>query len=162
MATCILIIGSNRGNRLGFLRQACTNIETRIGQIKRKSSVYESQPWGYSDAISYCNQLLIVETYKDPVTVLHECLAIEDLLGRTREEKGYSGRTMDIDILFIDSLIITTRELTVPHPRIQERNFVLIPLVELIPDFIHPILKMTILELKDECKDSSWVKAMNS
>ena len=138
-----LLIGGNQGNRAELLQQACNMIGQEIGDIVQLSSIYESKAWGFETEQNFLNQAVVVETRLDAHEVLSKALSIEAELGRVRTGNGYASRTMDIDILFVDDNCIDTPELTVPHPRIHQRNFVLVPLCEIMPDFVHPILQKT-------------------
>jgi 2-amino-4-hydroxy-6-hydroxymethyldihydropteridine diphosphokinase len=136
-------------------------IEEKIGEIDLLSSVYESQPWGFADEIYFLNQVVRVLTSLPAGELLKELLMIESSLGRKRIQGGYHSRCIDIDILFLDDLVIQTRDLIIPHPRIQERRFVLVPMAEIANDFIHPGLKCNIAELLDLCNDRSEVRLYN-
>lgn len=142
-----LLIGGNQGDRVGLLKQACDMIGQQIGDIVQLSSIYESEAWGFEAEQSFLNQAVVVETRLEPHEVLGKALFIETQLGRVRSGNGYSSRTMDIDILFVDNKCIDTPDLIVPHPRIHQRNFVLVPLCEIMPDYVHPILQKTMSNL---------------
>lgn len=142
-----LLIGGNQGDRVGLLKQACDMIGQQIGDIVQLSSIYESEAWGFEAEQSFLNQAVVVETRLEPHEVLGKALFIETQLGRVRLGNGYSSRTMDIDILFVDNKCIDTPDLIVPHPRIHQRNFVLVPLCEIMPDYVHPILQKTMSNL---------------
>lgn len=158
MAHAYLSIGSNSGERLQFLERALTTVEGKIGKILSRSSVYESQAWGYNGQ-DFLNMVIKVETpltSNQTLSVIHE---IERDLGRVKLAKGYSDRTIDLDIIFFDDLIIEQSEhLVIPHPHMQHRLFVLVPLLDIAPDFIHPVLNKSIVQLRDECEDSGWIK----
>ena len=147
MNETVLSIGGNLGNRLENIRQAIGYIEERIGTIKQRSSVYESEPWGFEAEHRFLNAVVVVETALSPEAVLQEAQEIENVMGRIRNGNGYSSRTMDIDILFFNDDVIDTTTLTVPHPRLHERRFVLVPLVEIMPDRVHPVLGKSVGEL---------------
>lgn len=142
-----LLIGGNQGDRVGLLKQACDMIGQQIGDIVQLSSIYESEAWGFEAEQSFLNQAVVVETRLEPHEVLGKALFIETQLGRVRSGNGYSSRTMDIDILFVDNKCIDAPDLIVPHPRIHQRNFVLVPLCEIMPDYVHPILQKTMSNL---------------
>lgn len=134
----ILLTGSNRGDRAALLAQARERIEAKVGPVVRASSVHESEPWGFDDPQSFLNQVLIVDTALEPFALLDELQAIEQELGRVRNEgkrEGYEARPIDIDILFYGELVIDSERLTIPHPLIREREFVLVPLREVMPDW---------------------------
>ena len=147
MNTTTLLIGGNLGNRIENIRQAIGYIEDRIGKIKQRSSVYESEPWGFEAEHRFLNAVVVVETRLQPEALLREAQEIENIMGRIRNGSGYSSRTMDIDILFFNDDVIDTPALTVPHPRLHERRFVLVPLAEIMPDRVHPVLGKNIKEL---------------
>ncbi len=147
-----LLLGSNMDDRLAHLKNAQSEIAKKIGTIQGTSSYYESQAWGDSEQENYWNICLEVSTTLSAEEVLTTALDIENALGRVRTAQ-WSPRTIDIDILFYGEKTIKTKDLEVPHPRIQERNFVLIPMMELNGDFVHPVLQLPIDELFFECND---------
>ena len=152
-----LLTGSNEGDRILHMQQARANIELFCGRILQISSLYETAPWGKTDQSDFLNQVLLVETNLGPHPLLHALLSIEESLGRKRSVRN-APRTIDIDILFFDQLILKEPGLEIPHPRIADRRFVLEPLEEISPDFIHPVLKKTIRQLLQECTDELAVK----
>jgi len=157
MVEVYLLLGSNLGNRQLFLKQAIAFIEAQVGNVVKYSGIYETKSWGKTDAPDYLNQVLLVKTLLEPITLLKELLKIELLLGRKREEK-WGSRTMDIDILFYGNQIVNEHELTIPHPQLHNRRFTLEPLVELAPSLMHPALQKTLKQLKDELQDDLQVK----
>ena len=148
-----LIFGGNQGDRKALIGEAITEMSS-IGKIELCSSLYETAPWGFKSSDSFYNQIVTYETNLLPEEVLDKCQATEQKLGRVRSGTQFCSRTMDIDILFCDSQIINTPRLTVPHPRMAQRNFVLCPLNEIMPDFIHPVLGKKISELLLESPDT--------
>lgn len=162
MARAYLITGSNLGDRLHMLEQALLTIHNEIGIVLNQSSIYETTPWGFDHPTMFLNQVLEVETPLDSETLLHRLLVLEKKLGRTRKGTRYCARSIDIDLLFYDNSIINTETQIIPHPRIAERKFVLIPLCELAPSFWHPLLNMTVEQLLDQCKDTSEVRIFRS
>ena len=148
-----LIFGGNQGDRKALIGEAITEMSS-IGKIERCSSLYETAPWGFESSDSFYNQSVTYETNLHPEEVLDKCQATEQKLGRVRSGTQFCSRTMDIDILFCDSQIINTPRLTVPHPRLAQRNFVLAPLNEIMPAFIHPVSHKTIATLLSECTDT--------
>ena len=151
-----LQLGSNIGDRLDNLDQSIKIITERIGNVLEKSSVYESTPWGVENQRNFLNQVIFVESNFDPYTILDLVLQIEKDMGRIRIEK-WGERIIDIDILFIDDLIIESENLCIPHEFIAKRKFVLQPMCEIAPGFIHPKLNKTISQLLEECIDDEKV-----
>ena len=151
-----LQLGSNIGDRLDNLDQSIKIITERIGNVLEKSSVYESTPWGVENQRNFLNQVIFVESNFDPYTILDLVLQIEKDMGRIRIEK-WGERIIDIDILFIDDLIIESENLCIPHEFIAKRKFVLQPMCEIAPAFIHPKLNKTISQLLEECIDDEKV-----
>ena len=126
-----------------------------------KSSLYSSEAWGYSSENVFLNQVLILENNKKVENILLDCLSIEKELGRDRRDSTeYTDRPIDIDILYIDRLVIESENLNIPHPRMHLRRFTLAPLAEILPDFIHPILKKDHKSLLLLCADSSKVEVI--
>ena len=147
-----LATGTNLGDRQANLQQANALILHNIGRINRQSSFYETEAWGKTDQPDFLNQVLEVHTELSPQKVLDQINQIETELGRVRQEK-WEPRLIDIDILFYDDLVLQTDSLTIPHPSLQSRNFVLIPMLEIAGDWIHPTLNLTIEELYLQSKD---------
>lgn len=154
-----LSIGSNLGDRLKNLRQAQNYITAEIGTVVQASSVYVTQAWGLRDQPDFLNQVLEVKTERMPAEILQKIQSIEQQMGRIPSAK-WSKRLIDIDILFYDNQIIQTENLTIPHPFLHERNFVLAPLAEIAPDFLHPIFQISILELHQNSKDKLKAKIL--
>lgn len=150
-------LGSNLGNRAENLLTAQKLIEEKFGKILSKSSIYETAPWGITEQNAFLNQVVEIETSFSPSAVLHLVLKIEKDMGRIREIK-WGERSIDIDVLYYNNEIVSTENLVIPHPFIQERKFVLVPLCEIAPVFIHPKLKQTNLELLKKCQDSGKIK----
>ena len=151
-----LQLGSNIGDRLDNLDQSIKIITERIGNVLERSSVYESTPWGVENQRNFLNQVIFVKSNFDPYTILDLVLQIEKDMGRIRIEK-WGERIIDIDILFIDDLIIESENLCIPHEFIAKRKFVLQPMCEIGPGFIHPKLNKTISQLLEECIDDEKV-----
>jgi len=151
-----LLLGSNLGERLHVLQSASGLIENRIGIIQASSSVYETAPWGVLDQPVFLNQILLVKTELMPEEVLRVVLEIEHELGRVRYER-WGARVIDIDMLYYNDLILDSARLTLPHPRMHERRFTLVPLDEIASDFIHPVLLKTTKNLLEECTDPGEV-----
>jgi 2-amino-4-hydroxy-6-hydroxymethyldihydropteridine diphosphokinase len=159
MNTTYLLLGSNLDDRQVMIRQAVEGINDRIGTVTGSSSVYESEPWGFKANGHFLNQVVQVDTGLSPHELLEAILQIELKLGRKRDSsfEGYSSRSIDIDILFYNEDIISDNDLNIPHPRISERMFTLLPLCELNASMVHPVYKLTLQELKALCKDPNEV-----
>ena len=152
-----LLTGGNEGDKILQMQQARANIELICGRLLRISSLYQTAPWGKTDQADFLNQVLLIETAMSPQDLLKAILSIEENLGRKRSVKN-APRTIDIDILFYDRLILEVPGLCIPHPQISERRFVLEPLDEIAPGFRHPVLGKTIHQLLLECTDELAVK----
>lgn len=160
MHSAFLLIGGNLGNRPLMLSQALKLIRDRVGRILLRSSVYETEPWGFEDSRQFLNQVIKVQTSLSPSELLSAILQIELVLGRIRHGDKYASRVIDIDILFYDDLIISLKHLTIPHPLMHTRRFVLVPMAEIAPDLLHPVLDMTIEQLLSHCPDQNMVMAV--
>jgi 2-amino-4-hydroxy-6-hydroxymethyldihydropteridine diphosphokinase len=147
-----LLIGSNMGNKQALIQDACLQLALLLGKVKAQSSLYQTEAWGNTEQESFLNQAIVVESHYDPHEALLVCQTVEQDLGRQRLEK-WGSRTMDIDIILCDDLQCYTSILSIPHPLMHLRRFVLVPLAEIIPDVIHPVFKETILELLNKCED---------
>jgi 2-amino-4-hydroxy-6-hydroxymethyldihydropteridine diphosphokinase len=143
-----LSLGGNLGKKREIFAITQDYIEEKIGKIMKSSSIYVSPAWGFSTKQSFFNQVIRVETDLSPQDVLTEIRIIENIFGRKRKPGRYLSRKMDIDILFFDEILLETEDLTIPHPLIALRNFVLVPFKEVAPDFIHPVLKK---KMRDIC-----------
>lgn len=154
-------LGSNIGDRFRNMNQSIEFISERIGDVLNKSSVYESTPWGVENQRNFLNQVICVQSNHDSFTILDLALQIEKDMGRVRIEK-WGERIIDIDILFFNDAIIETDKLCVPHQFISKRKFVLEPLNELAPNFVHPKLNKTIAQLLNDCKDQEKVEIYES
>ena len=153
-----LLLGTNLGDRKKNLSIARSCIEQKVGVIKNASSIYETAAWGKQDQPDFLNQAVEVETELSPKQVLREILEVEIIMGRVRTVK-WSERLIDIDILLYGSLVINSTDLTVPHPQLPSRRFALVPLTEIAPQLIHPLLHVTIANLLGQCVDGLEVTA---
>ncbi len=152
-----LLLGSNLGNSKTQLSKATTAIKKQIGKLTRQSGLYSTAAWGNTKQPDFLNQVIIVETSLDAQQVMASILNIEQKMGRLRTVKN-APRIIDIDILFFNKAIIDQKELSVPHPQIQNRRFVLVPLNELSPNLVHPVLKRSVHQLLIHCADTLNVK----
>ena len=157
MHKVFLGIGGNIGNKHDNFNKIYVFIENELGVITKRSSVYESPPWGFEAKENFWNQVLLIETEFSPEEILRKISEIENQFERKREIGKYNSREMDIDILYFDDIFIETENLISPHPRIHQRKFVLVPLTEIAPDFKHPLLRFTSMQMLDNCKDSSVI-----
>ena len=155
MSNVYLGLGTNLGDRKQNISKAIEAISLKMS-ISKQSSLYETTAWGYTDQPNFLNQVIQVETHLSPLRLLNFLKKTEVELGRV-ENFRYGPRLIDIDILFYDDLIKTTSRLQIPHPRILERAFVLVPLNEIAPGFVHPVLKKTIAELLAELPNKTGV-----
>lgn len=157
MEGIFLLLGSNLGDKKTVLEHARVRIAENIGPIIQCSSIYETAAWGKTDQPSFFNQVIEVATELPAHDILQRINAIEQALGRIRKEK-WGARIIDIDILYYKNQIIESDHLTIPHPGIPERRFTLVPLAEIAPDYVHPVLKKTNLQLLQDCKDELKVR----
>jgi len=157
MRTAYLLIGGNLGNRKENLAKAVSLINEQCGSLTRSSSIYETEAWGNTDQPSFLNQALEISTSLTARLLMRRVLRIEEEMGRIRKEK-LGPRIIDIDILLFENEIHDLRFLKIPHPEMQNRRFVLVPLAEINSTLQHPILKKSIAELLEECPDNLEVK----
>ena len=162
METCYILFGSNMGDKGSIFDQACLYINNRCGQVLQVSSPYESEPWGFETEEWFLNRMIVIKTRMNPEDLLRQLLEIERELGRERhpENEGYVSRTADLDIIYYGDRIILTELLTIPHPRLHRRRFALLPMCEVAPDMVHPVLGLTQRDLLARCSDTLLVKKM--
>ncbi len=149
-------LGSNIEPRLEALEKSILWVESLIGKVIQKSKIYESEPWGVLNQSYFLNQVVLVETELNPLEVLQYLKKIEALMGREEGER-WGPRLIDLDLLFLDREIFHSSELLLPHPRLHERNFVLLPLQEVFSEWVHPTYQMNIRDLLRYCQDEGIV-----
>lgn len=154
MGKLYLLLGGNLGDKQKIFSDARARIKQQVGEITEQSGVYETEPWGFVSVDLFWNQVLEISTLLSPEEVLRETQQTEHEMGRVRKASQYDSRIIDIDILFYGDKIIAEEKLIIPHPRIQERKFALVPLNEIAPGLIHPVLQKSIGQLLDECADT--------
>ncbi|MBC7890054.1 MAG: 2-amino-4-hydroxy-6-hydroxymethyldihydropteridine diphosphokinase [Ferruginibacter sp.] len=152
-----LLLGSNMGKSWQQLQTSIKHLEKKIGKVIRKSAIYTTAAWGNTNQPDFLNQVIVIETILTAPETLQHILAIEKKMGRIRTVKN-APRIIDIDILFFNKQIIQLKDLIIPHPEIQNRQFVLVPLNELSPRFKHPVLNKNIHQLLAVCTDQLNVK----
>jgi len=153
MNTAYLLIGGNLGDRAAYLHMALERIAETCGTISCTSSIYETAAWGNTNQPSFFNQAVMLNTPLSPDVLMDQLLAIEIEMGRVRTQK-YGPRTIDLDILMIDELVVSSEKLTIPHPHMHNRRFALLPLVEILPTLYHPIIGLTVSDLLLNCLDT--------
>jgi len=144
-----LALGSNLGNRAANLKEAINSLSPQM-EVKAKSKVYETPPWGYIEQEKFYNQVLRVQTYLEPEPLLKHLKRLEVALGRKASFQN-GPRLIDIDILFYDDRVVNTPVLDIPHPHVHERGFVLLPLMDIAPDYVHPVKQRSVREMLAGC-----------
>ncbi len=152
-----LLLGSNIGNSKLMLEKSIEQIKVMIGQIIKLSSIYKTKAWGFEDQPDFLNQVIEVESSFSAEIILEKINEIEENLGRVREKKWHT-RVIDIDILYYGNEIINTEKLVIPHLENQNRNFVLVPMTEIAPDLMHPIIILSQKDMLENCEDKLEVK----
>ena len=153
-------LGSNQGDRYFYLQEAVQAIFTDIGSVQKISPVYETTSWGF-EASNFLNAVLLVQTHLSAEQLLKNLLKIENKLGRTRTKKGsYESRIIDLDIIYFDDAVIASKALQVPHLNLHKRKFVLQPLCDIAPDFVHPSTRETSLQMLSSCEDETKIQKM--
>ncbi|MDD3739554.1 MAG: 2-amino-4-hydroxy-6-hydroxymethyldihydropteridine diphosphokinase [Lentimicrobiaceae bacterium] len=152
MAIVYLSIGSNVGDRLSNIINSVKLIED-FAEVINYSSIIETKPWGYNSDNLFLNAAIKIKTELSCEMLLQKLLSVEKTLGRVKTKPEYEDRIIDIDILFYDKTIVKSKSLTIPHPHIQDRRFVLEPLNSICPNFKHPVLNLNINTLLKRCPD---------
>jgi len=160
MSKVYFSIGSNKGNRSQLINEAIDKIDISIGKVEQKSSIYETQSWGFKSN-NFFNVCLLIESSLSLESIFNKILKIEKDMGRLKSGNKYSDRCIDIDILFVEDIIVNSKNLIIPHPRLHLRKFVLTPMLDLAPDLIHPILNKSIKQLELECDDNDQPKKID-
>jgi len=161
MNKIVLLLGGNLGDKYVIMSKAQELLCERLGSLDISSSYFETEAWGFDSDNIFLNKVLVMRTSNNALDSLRICQDIEIELGRVRKENRYSSRFIDIDVLFFNDEIINITDLIVPHPRIQERRFVLEPLNEVMCNYIHPLLQKKISTLLEECADNCMVKKVD-
>ena len=158
MAIVYLSLGSNIGDRVGYIQQATSLLGANESiNIVMTSSFYETEPWEMETENWFVNAVIQITTNLSPEALLDECQRIEAQLGRKRSTQGYSDRTVDIDIIFYDKLIFNNERLTIPHKHFHKRVFMLVPMLEIAEDFVHPFFGKTVASLHDAIEEPEMV-----
>ena len=160
MSKVYFSIGSNKGSRSQLINEAIDKIDISIGRVELKSSIYETQSWGFKSNNFY-NVCLLIESSLSVESIFNKILKIEKDMGRLKSGNKYSDRCIDIDILFVEDIIVNNKNLIIPHPRLHLRKFVLTPMLDIAPDLIHPILNKSIKQLELECDDNDQPKKID-
>lgn len=160
MNIAYLLIGGNLGNRSANLKKAILLIDQTCGKIVQTSAIYETAAWGLTNQPAFYNQVIKLQTNLLPELLMEKLLAIESKMGRIRAKK-LGPRIIDLDMLFYNQIVLETEILTIPHPAIAQRRFVLIPFAEIAPLFMHPVYQKTIEDLLIECPDQLDVQKLS-
>jgi len=150
-------LGSNIGDRRDILVRTRHALEQELGPVLAASKIYETAAWGKIDQSDFLNQVIILGCKMTQYQVLRAILRTEAKLGRVRQDK-WGARSIDVDLLFYGELVYESSDLTIPHPFISQRRFILAPLAEIAPDFIHPTLNISMRSLLQKCEDQSAIK----
>ncbi len=153
MTKVYISLGTNLGNKEFNLKYAIEQVAQSVGTITNQSSVYSSAPWGFSSTHTFYNQVIELETTQTALEVITLLLKVETAMGRNRKGTIYTDRIIDLDVLFYGNEVIESKLLTVPHPKLHLRNFILEPLLEIIPTYVHPTLHLTIEQLFQKSED---------
>ncbi len=158
MSGVFILLGGNLGKREEIIKQAINRIAIDAGRIIKRSSIYETESWGFNSELKFLNQVIEIATNLNPKQLLDTVHQIEEQLGRKRNEQQYASRTIDIDILLFRDEQIDEEGLQIPHPRMHQRKFTLIPLEEIAGQVVHPEFQITIKSLNSRCKDDLTVE----
>jgi 2-amino-4-hydroxy-6-hydroxymethyldihydropteridine diphosphokinase len=154
MSKIYLSIGSNKGNRYSQIKEALKLIREDLGEIISISKIYETKSWGF-ESEKFLNLCIAIKSELSPDKLLFSINSIEEKIGRKRDSKKVNAREIDIDIIFYSNKTVNQKELIIPHPRLELRNFVLVPLSEIASDFVHPILLKSVKELLECSNDDN-------
>lgn len=154
MSKIYLSIGSNKGNRYSQIKEALKLIREDLGEIISISKIYETKSWGF-ESEKFLNLCIAIKSELSPDKLLFSINNIEEKIGRKRDSKKVNAREIDIDIIFYSNKTVNQKELIIPHPRLELRNFVLVPLSEIASDFVHPILLKSVKELLECSNDDN-------
>jgi len=157
MTEVYILLGGNLGDKSKIFKETRKQISESIGPITKRSSVYATEAWGFESEL-FWNQALLSETTLQPHELMKQTQAIEIMMGRIKKSDQYEARTIDIDILFYGDIQLNTTDLTIPHPKIGDRRFVLVPLNEIAPELIHPVTGLSIQTMLKQCDDSLKVE----
>ena len=160
MAEVFILLGGNLGDKSKVFEETRNQIDERIGKIIKRSSVYATESWGFESEL-FWNQAIIAETILLPHEILKQILDIERIMGRIRKSEHYEARVIDIDLLFYDDWELNTSDLTLPHPKMGDRKFVLVPLNEIAPEKRHPVSGLTVQEMLEICPDTLTVERID-
>ena len=160
MNEVFILLGGNLEDKSKIFEETRKLIGKRIGLVIKQSSVYVTEPWGFESEL-FWNQALISKTLLNPFEILQQTQTIEKMMGRIKKTDYYEARVMDIDLLFFNDLVLNTSGLTLPHPKMGDRKFVLIPLNEIAPEKVHPVTGMKVHEMLRICADQLKVERID-
>lgn len=159
MNDLILLIGTNIGDRSRNIELAVKKLNDFFGNPTKISGVYETEPWGFDSDMPFFNMAVVYKTDMLPIDILHVCKSIEISMGRKKSlNSGYENRVIDIDIVLYGNVVVKDDYLCIPHKQLTQRRFVLEPLSEIIPDYVHPVLNLSVRQLLNDCADTLKVE----